>query len=813
MIKQAVQFYLTDVISGAEDNELNIFGRTKEGKKICVVDHLNHYFYVILKNLADPKKIEEKIKKIHVKENEKISSSSYVSFEEKRFIGKNVKAIKVVLHSKKDLSDIKAAIKEINGVDKIHETDIPLSKRYLIDRGLTPLALCEVNGDIIRGDFECECIKGKVVPLSTEIIKPRVLAFDIETFSKGGMPVEERDPVLTIALKGDNFEKVISWNKFDTDRVEISFVKDEKKLIEEFVKIVKAYDPDYLIGYFSDGFDFPYLKKRADIFNIKLNLNLDKSNISIRKNLGNSKIKIKGIVHLDIFKFIRYIMGGSLRLDSFSLDSVSKELLGEGKHAVDVAKSSEIFEEGLDRDKEEFCLYNLQDANLTFKLFEKIVPNLNEIVKLVGQPVFDICRTSFGQLVEWYLMKRMKEFNEIYPNKPDVYKIRERRQHSYMGGSVLEPTPGLHENIAVVDFRAFWPSIISAYNICPSTLTENKEHANESPDINGKRYYFNYKEEGFIPKIITDLIQRRIRINEIIKNEGKNDPILNARSYSLKILTNSFYGYLGFFGARWYALECSASITAYGREYIQKVIEHAKKSGFEVLYSDTDSIMFILGDKTKADALNFLKEINRELPSLMELELENFYKRGLFVVKKDKSGGAKKKYALLDYNDKLDVRGFETVRRDWSYIARDIQKDVIKMILKDGNCKNALKYIIEMINEIKENKIPLDKMIIQTQLKRDIESYDLVGPHVAVARRMVKGGFSVGPGSIIRYVITKGDGLIRDKARLLEESENYDSEYYINHQILPAVEKIFEILGYKKEDLLNEKSQSHLGDF
>lgn len=119
----------------------------------------------------------------------------------------------------------------------------------------------------------------------------------------------------------------------------------------------------------------------------------------------------------------------------------------------------------------------------------------------------------------------------------------------------------------------------------------------------------------------------------------------------------------------------------------------------------------------------------------------------------------------------------------------------------------------EIINQIRKKKFETEDMIIKTTLQKPLESYQQIGPHVAVARRMIQQGMFVNIGSTIRYVITEGKGQIRDRARLPEEAENYDAEYYVNNQIVPAVGQIFEVLGFKKEDLIKEKSQKTLGDF
>ncbi|EQD40451.1 DNA-directed DNA polymerase, family B, conserved region domain protein, partial [mine drainage metagenome] len=159
--------------------------------------------------------------------------------------------------------------------------------------------------------------------------------------------------------------------------------------------------------------------------------------------------------------------------------------------------------------------------------------------------------------------------------------------------------------------------------------------------------------------------------------------LLGARSQALKIVSNSFYGYLGYARSRWYSRACAASVTAYGRHYIQDAIAKAEENGFKVLYGDTDSVMMLLNGKTHESAVEFAADFNSKLPESMELELEDFYRRGIFVGKKaeQKSSGAKKKYAMISYDGRVKIRGFELVRRDWSKIARETQRKILDSIL------------------------------------------------------------------------------------------------------------------------------------
>lgn len=817
---EKIQFYPIDIESVAVNNKdyVRMFGRTSDNRKICVYERFDDYFWVIPER-ENVEWVKRQIENIKIKEAEGIFFVKRTELHIKKFLGKSVKAIKVILNNSKDMQSISEEVKKISGYGSRKELDVPLYKKYLIDNKITPLTLCEVYGENIDSGFEVDiCVAGKVTQIGDEVLKnPKVLGFDIEIADPYcATSGETNTPIAMIGFSGsDGFAKCILWKEFENPAKDIEFVKDEKELLLRFAEIIRWYKPDYIVGYYSDGFDWPFIKARADINKVNIDIGTDKSRINFNKKAGGS-VRVKGIPHIDVFKFVKNIMSGdvasgSLQTQSYSLDSVAKEILNDGKIPVDILKLKEALERG-GKELENYCYYNLKDAELCLKIFEKILPNLNELVKIISAPIYDVSKMTFGQLIENYLIKETRNFNEIIPGRPTYNEKSDRNYNTYTGGFVYEPKPGLYEDLAVFDFRGLHPSIISAHNICLSTLSKDSENAIETPEIEGRKYYFSYKEEGFIPQIIRELIQRRIRIKQIIKDSEKKDPVLGARSYALKILAAGFHGYMGYAGARWYSVACAEGILAYARDYVKKLIAKCIEFGFNVIYSDTDSCFVELNGKTKQDAEKFLKEFNKDLPSLMELELENFYKRGIFVSKKSEEKGAKKKYALIDEKENIKIRGFETVRRDWSDIAKESQNRVIEILLKEGDKKKAVDCVREVIRDIKEKKIDVKMMKMGTQLRRDIDSYESIGPHVAVARKLRARGINVGVGSIINYVISDLSGSISEKAVLFEDSVNYDSEYYIHNQIIPAVEKILEVFGYRKEDLISGE-QTKLGEF
>ena len=205
----------------------------------------------------------------------------------------------------------------------------------------------------------------------------------------------------------------------------------------------------------------------------------------------------------------------------------------------------------------------------------------------------------------------------------------------------------------------------------------------------------------------------------------------------------------------------------------------------------------------------FLGTFNSTLPSTMELEYEGFYRRGFFLTKK--------RYAVIE-NGKIIAKGLELVRRDWAPIAKQTQENILEAILKEGNINKAVKIIGKNLKKIKSGNFNLEDLVIHTQITKKLSEYKQIGPHVIAAKKMEEKGMEIGKGTIIRYVIKKGKGSISQRAVPYEFSEDvvYDADYYINNQVLPAVSRIMESLGYTKEDLANlatnEKQQS-LDDF
>ena len=799
-------------------NYAKIIGRNEKGKRVCIIDSCDVFFWAILKDKLSEKeikKLQEKMEKIQIDVKGRRTKVEKTELHNKKFLGQDVKALKIFATNYKDLHDI-ADQMGMPEIEKRRGYDIGFVSHYIIEKKVNPLCWYEVSGEVLNNSLEFGgidssldvdlCIKAdKISPIKKENFSPKILAFDIETdeFKIG------EGEILMISLVSENFKKVITWKKCQKKLDYVECVKDEAELLEKFVELVKKISPDFLTGYFSDGFDLPYLKARAEKLKVKLSLGIDGSQPKFTRGIMTTA-KIDGIPHIDLLRFIQTAYSQYMSSESLSLNEVANEFLGESKKDFEFKHSSKI---KID-EWEKYFEYNLHDSVLTYKIFEKIWPDLLEFTKLMQEPVFSVSRNGMSANVEDYITHNLNKFDEIPEKRPTYDEIGERKgRGKYEGAFVFQPLPGIYENIGIFDFTSSYGSVIVTYNLSKSTLLEKPEKNSNSIEIGNKKVYFS-KKEGFFPEMLKEIIEKRRQYKEELKN--KPDAIKKARSNAFKLLANASYGYLGFFGARYYSEDAAAATAAFAREAIKNIIEKIDKEGYKTIYSDTDSIAFLLGKRTKEDAKQFLKKLNSQLPGIMELELEDFYKRGIWVTKRTGEFGAKKKYALITEENKLKIRGFETVRRDWCNLARETQNKVLKLILEDGNEKKAVEFLRGIVKDVKERKIDLKKMTVRTQLKKPIDEYKAITPHVIAARKMLEREMPVDMGSMIEYYIAETPDkkkLVREKVKLADEKGEYDIEYYLKHQILPAVENILQVFNVDINTILEKKKQKTLGEF
>lgn len=793
-----------------DENEpvLRLFCKSEGGDNlIALYRGFYPYFYVI----PDPGRegeLEDDLKCLSFEENDKEIEVTEVEKKRKKDGKRYIDAFKVFTNDPSDIPKIKDEVKKWDSVEGKREFDLapPFYKRFLIDKGIRPLSWIQLKGKKQENKWNediCLAVEGIEEVDKDEKIPFKKMAFDIETY---------QGEIIMLSLYSDEIRKVYATEDFEDKPGFLEVFESEKELLESFIDLVGKESVDILYGYNTDDFDFEVLRDRAETHNIELNLGRDNSRMVFVKRGRTSSAYLKGRVHIDIYRFVENILARSLKSETLTLENVAGEILGEKKVDMgweDIKKAW--------REKEELkklSEYSLKDSKITYMLGENIISQIFSISRLTGQLPFDVTRFTYGQLVENYLIREAFRRDILAPNRPKRSVINKRRSETpFQGGFVYEPEEGIYENIALFDFRSLYPSIALSYNISPDTWDVEGCEDKHLVEVKGNKYEFCQEEIGFIPDVLRKLLKERYKLKKEMKDleEGTEEyKEVYARQYGLKILANSHYGYTGYSGAKWYCRACAESITALGREHIHKAIEKAEEMGFEVIYSDTDSV-FLSSEDIKEKLREFQEEINSELPDFMEIELEDFYERGIFTATK-KGKGAKKRYALRNKDGKIKITGFEKVRRDWSKLAKETQEKVIKKIL-DGKEKDAVKEVKETIKRLREGEVPLKDLVIYTRLKKPPEEYETTSPHVEAAKKAIQRGIEIEPGDTIGYVITEGGGGISERAEILKFADDYDPNYYIENQIIPAAIRVLKVLDYEKEDFLMKGRQSGLGSF
>jgi len=496
--------------------------------------------------------------------------------------------LRITLNHPQDIYKLRNKIRDLKSVEEIREHDIPFYRRYLIDKGLFPMNTVEVQGKVLNstrssqgGKYLLE-MHGDPKNLGSGLEELNMLSFNIEACNPKGMLQVKEDPIIMISLSSNQgFQKVFSTKKSSLDFVET--LPNEKELIIKFVETIQSEDPDIILGYNSDRFDFPYIKERAEKLGVPLKLGVDGSDIKITNNGRRNATRIKGRIHIDLYSNMRL----NLPLEHHSLKRVYKELFGKDKVDIPGHEVYTCWNDGGEK-LEKIFRYSLADVMAVTEIGEKMLPLSIELTRIVGQPLFDVARMGSGKQVEWYLIRKAFEYGDLVPNKFGKY-LRD-----VVGGHVEEPIKGLHTNIYYFDFRSLYPSIIVSKNISPNTLVEDgNEYCHIAPEFG---YKFRKTPQGFIPSIVSKLLEDRIRIKSIMEEstDSRERQILNFQQEALKRLANTMYGLYNHSTYRWYSIECSEAITAWGRDFLQKTMGKAEKHGFKPIYADTDGFYAIL---------------------------------------------------------------------------------------------------------------------------------------------------------------------------------------------------------------------------
>jgi len=750
--------------------EIYIWGISREGERVVILEkEFRPYFYALLETDTDPETLATEIKGLSKPQ----SPITDVKLLEKKYYGEPVKTLRIQTIIPAYVRIYRDQVAKLKGIREVLEADIRFYMRYSIDSGVKPFhwLKAEVEEDELGGLRVKKCYKLKKILKIYEANPPimRTMAFDIEVYNKYGFPDPKRDPIIVIGV----------WTA-EGPRQFINLRGDDIEVIRDFVKFVVDYDPDIILGYNSNGFDWQYLTERASSRNLKVDVGRKVGSEPSQGTYGH--FSIMGRLNVDLLGFAESVEEVKVK----SLDNIADYLGVVPKASRVNLEWYQIPEYWADPKKRDTVLkYNLDDARSTYLLKDVFLPFGEQLTIISGLPLDQLPMASVGYRVEWLLMREAYKFNELIPNR------LERPHESYKGGLVIEPKPGIHENVVVLDFTSMYPSIMVKYNIGPDTLVRGEcRDCWTAPEVG---YKFRKSPDGFYRRILKVLLEERKAIKEKLKDvtDEYERRRLEERQKALKVMANAFYGYMGWLNARWYSKEGAEAVTAWGRETIRKAIEMASGMGFEIIYGDTDSI-FVKGDLSKVGRL--VEEITSRLD--LEIKVDKKYKRIFFTENK-------KRYAGLTEENKIDIVGFEAIRGDWCELAKEAQRMVIETTLLKG-VDEAVKKAREIIMRIRRREFNLQELVIWKSLEKSLEEYEVDAPHVIAAKKAMSSGYVIMKGGKIGYVVVKGVGKVSDRVEpyfMVKDKNRIDVDYYVDKQIVPAVLRILEPFGIKESNL------------
>ncbi|HDN75995.1 MAG TPA: DNA polymerase II, partial [Acidilobales archaeon] len=567
-----IRFYLLDAsyeVSGRVP-VIILWGVKDDGKRIVIKDDtFRPYFYVLPEEGYNPQDIANRIKLL----SKGASPIIKVEVVDKKYYGRPVKAVRVVTMIPEYVREYREEVKRIKGVKEVLEADIRFAMRYLIDKDITPCTWyeVEVEGPFKEGKYRVEEVyrvkDGTFKKLDISLPpKLKVLAFDIEVYNPRGAPRHDKDPIIIVSLMNSEGEVKQLLAKDDAE-------KPDYDLIKEFIRYVHDYDPDIIVGYNSNGFDWPYLLQRSNVLGIQLDVGRVRGGIPRTSVYGH--ISVPGRLNVDLYNFAEEIPEVKIK----SLEEVSDYLGIMKKSERVLIPWYELYKYWDDKSKRDILLkYARDDVVSTMGLAEKFLPFAMQLSSLTGLPLDQVGAASVGFRLEWYLMRAAYKFNELVPNRV------ERPYEPYRGAIVLEPERGVHENIAVLDFSAMYPNLMIKYNIGPDTFVYGECSEEECYIIPGLGYRFRKHPPGFYKMVLETLLKLRKKVREEMKKLPKDSPeyrVLDERQKALKVLANASYGYMGWVGARWYFREGAEAVTALGRETIRRAIDIAKSLGLK----------------------------------------------------------------------------------------------------------------------------------------------------------------------------------------------------------------------------------------
>lgn len=684
---------------------------------------------------------------------------------------------------------------------RITEADLKPTDRFLMERFIT--AAISLDGELVPQEGFSEFLPSGIK--ATEF-RPQLgaVSIDIETDYQASTLYSiaiYSDAVSVVYMVGPARKSMLHAE--DGDSMELVQLGSEREVIAAFVQAIRQIDPDVIMGWNIVNFDLRCLQDFCDRLKMPLELGRDLEPISWRKSRdGNDRYYalVPGRTVLDGIELMR---SATYQFENFSLEHVSRQLLDRGKLVDDVDQRGQEITELFANDKPALARYNLEDCRLVWDIFEKeaLISFAIERSLLTGLEL-DRYGGSVAAFDFLYLPRlHRRGFVAPFVDQDTVSNVSP-------GGYVMGSVPGIHQNVIVLDFKSLYPSIIRTFHVDPLALAVAKTEENPIEGYDGGKFS---RKEYILPELISTLWTARD------KAKASKNAVL---SQAIKIIMNSFYGILGTVGCRFLDSRLVSSITKRGHEILIESKNFIESKGYQVIYGDTDSVFVLLGpvaqDAVKGIGNDLTAQLNafwtarlRErygIESYLEMEFETHFTKFLMPTVRGSDAGSKKRYAGLvadGAGQRLLFKGLESVRSDWSPLAREFQQELYRRIFLDQPYED---YIKQVVQDLSDGKYEAE-LVLRKRLRRKLRDYvKNVPPHVQAARKAEEIRRSrqlpslYESGGWIEYIMTINGA----EPRQYRESA-IDYGFYVERQLTPIADAILVFESSSMDKILNNQ--------
>ncbi len=763
---------------------------------------------------------------------------------------------------------------------KCWEADIKYHENYLYDNGLIAGLYYIRRGDKIephmyqiseKVDFELKSLiwdkikeegeAGKEYRqyvtnwanlLNQPIPELRRVAVDIEVETEEGrMPTarEHEKRVSAVGFAGsDGLRKVLVLGDNVPDNGQL-LIKEaevcatEKELLEKAFAIINSYP--IILTFNGDDFDLPYLYARSQDPRIDTKegkaISRDKVPIVVKKEsfikrgMQAEPVGIRHGVHIDLFRTFQnrsiQIYAFSRKYTEFTLNAICEALLEDSKMEFE-GDISELPMQKL----AEYCL---KDADLTYRLTsfgDNLLMKLLVVIARIGRlSVDDIARFGVNQWIRGILYYEHRQRGELIPrtdeleNKGTSSTAAVIKEKKYRGGEVVEPTPGIHFNVVVLDFASLYPSIIKVHNLSYETINCVHDSCRQTGRIEGTTHWVCQQRKGLSSLLIGSLRDLRVSYYKQLAKDKTLPPqerqLYNVVSQAIKVILNASYGVMGAEIFPLYCLPVADATAAIGRNTIHTTINKCKELGIEVVYSDTDSLFL---KEPSHEAINKVMDWAKENLGV-DLEVDKQYRYVVFST-------LKKNYLGVLPDGTVDVKGLTGKKSHTPPFIRSAFYEILEILGKVNSqqdfetARESIKNIIQRdAKSLELYAIPLPDLSFNVMINKSLSSYGKkvnstktmdgketqvetfkgLPQHIKAAKLLADRGQEIKAGDIISYVKTKtGDGV---KPVELAKADEIDIEKYLE-TMESTLDQVLAALNFDFKSMLGKPRQQSLDE-